>query len=30
MYDSHLWKVSGHWAKYQDNMFLINGVSGDD
>ena len=24
MYDSALWKISGHWTKYKDNMFLVN------
>lgn len=24
LYDSHLWKVSGHWAKYKENMFLVH------
>lgn len=24
MYNSHLWVVSGHWEKYQENMFIIN------
>ena len=25
MFDSNLWKISGHWDKYKDNMFLIGG-----
>lgn len=24
MYSSDLWKISGHWDMYQDNMFLID------
>ena len=23
MYDKNLWKISGHWDKYKENMFLI-------
>ncbi len=23
LYDSKLWKISGHWAKYKENMFLV-------
>ncbi len=23
LYDTELWKISGHWDKYRDNMFLI-------
>ena len=23
LYDTELWKISGHWEKYRDNMFLI-------
>lgn len=23
MYNSNLWKQSGHWDKYQTNMFII-------
>ncbi len=25
MLDSRFWKASGHWDKYQDNMFLVDG-----
>ena len=24
-----LWLISGHWAHYQNNMFIVPGVSGD-
>ncbi len=24
IYDNKLWKVSGHWGKYKENMFLTN------
>lgn len=24
MYNSQLWVVSGHWEKYQENMFIVN------
>lgn len=25
LYKTELWKQTGHWDKYQDNMFLVNG-----
>ena len=27
MYKQHLWKQSGHWANYKDNMFMVTGSS---
>jgi threonyl-tRNA synthetase len=30
IYDVELWRTSGHWEKYRDNMFLIPGASDDD
>jgi threonyl-tRNA synthetase len=24
IYDAELWKTSGHWGKYKENMFLVN------
>jgi len=23
LYDAQLWKISGHWTKYKENMFLV-------
>jgi threonyl-tRNA synthetase len=28
IYDSSLWKTSGHWQKYRDNMFVIEEYEG--
>jgi threonyl-tRNA synthetase len=28
IYDSELWKTSGHWEKYRDDMFLLEAVEG--
>ena len=28
IYDSQLWKTSGHWDKYRDDMFLLEPVEG--
>jgi len=28
MYNSDLWKISGHWGKYIGNMFLIDTTEG--
>jgi threonyl-tRNA synthetase len=28
IFDSELWKTSGHWEKYRDDMFLLEAVEG--
>lgn len=30
LYDAKLWKISGHWTKYKENMFLVKGDNPDD
>ncbi|KRX04919.1 Threonyl/alanyl tRNA synthetase, class II-like, putative editing domain [Pseudocohnilembus persalinus] len=30
LYDAQLWKISGHWSKYKENMFLVQGDNEDE
>ena len=30
IYDSQLWKTSGHWDKFRENMFLLEAVEGHE